>query len=302
MRICIRLFLISIIHLLSGNEILAQMRAGQVDFFMGVDFNYRDIFHNGRVYDLLIHLTPGVKWNMGNRWETSAQVLIPVVNQFGESFSNNVRLNMAVLAKQFPVGTRLRVKLSGGLFSTSRYGLDAKGMFIANPWLAFSGQVGLTGYCSLATGWDASTMKRLTFLAGPEFWLGKWNSQIRIKAGRFIYGDYGVTGDAFRHFKHTSVGVFASYSDICKKNAGFKIVIALPPYKRTRRRINFRPTSNFRLTYNIETDYYANRQYFTDPEQNERDGWFDRDMLPWGSDTMKDDFLYLYQEKSKKGD
>ena len=143
-------------------------------------------------------------------------------------------------------------------------------------------------------------MKRLTFLAGPEFWLGKWNSQIRIKAGRFIYGDYGVTGDVFRHFKHTSVGLFASYSDISKKNAGFKIVIALPPYKRTRRKVNFRPASNFRLTYNLGTNYYATRQYFTDPEQNERDGWFDRDMLPWGSDTMKDDFLY--QEKSKKGD
>lgn len=39
--------------------------AGQVDLFMGVDFNYRDLFHNGRVYDFLINLTPGVKWNMG---------------------------------------------------------------------------------------------------------------------------------------------------------------------------------------------------------------------------------------------
>ena len=42
--------------------------AGQVDVFMGLDFHYRDIFHNGRVYDILLNLTPGVKWNMGKGW------------------------------------------------------------------------------------------------------------------------------------------------------------------------------------------------------------------------------------------
>ena len=31
------------------------------DFFMGADFNYRNIHYNNRLYDLLINLTPGVK-------------------------------------------------------------------------------------------------------------------------------------------------------------------------------------------------------------------------------------------------
>ena len=34
--------------------------AGQVDFFMGVDFNYRDITYD-KLYEFLINLTPGVK-------------------------------------------------------------------------------------------------------------------------------------------------------------------------------------------------------------------------------------------------
>ena len=285
--------------LLSGLPAWAQMRPGQIDIFAGVDFNYRDIFHNDRLYDVLINLTPGIKWNMRNRWEASAQVVIPVVNQFGEGFSNKVRLNMAVLSKQFPIKNRMKVKLSGGLFGASRYGLDVKSMWIANKWLAFTGQAGLTGYCSLASGWEASTMKRLTFLIGPEFWLESWTTQMWIKAGRFIYGDYGVQAEAFRQFKHTSVGIFASYSDIGKENAGFKIILALPPYKRTRRKINFRPASNFRLTYNVSSDYYSNRQYFTDPEQNERNGWFDRDMLPWGPDTMSPDFIYKDRKEER---
>ena len=31
--------------------------------------------------------------------------------------------------------------------------------------------------------------------------------------------------------------------------------------------------------------------YKTDPEENERDGWFDRDLLEWGSHTMAPDFI-----------
>lgn len=275
----------------------AQMSAGQVDIFMGVDFNYRDIFHNGRVYDVLLNLTPGVKWNLGRRWEMAAQALVPVINQYGDQYKN-VRLNMAVLAKQMPVGSRLRLKLSGGLYTWNRYGLDVKGMLIANSWLAFDGEIGLTGMCSMSSGWHASEMKRITFLLGPNFWINRYTTQIWARAGRFTYGDYGVIAEAFRHFKHVSVGIYGSYSNESKENAGFKVVVMLPPYKRTRRRVNFRPASNFRLTYRMEADYYTNREYFTDPEQNERSGWFDRDMLPWGPDTTAPD--YIYKEKKPK--
>ena len=71
--------------------------AGQVDIFMGVDFNYRDIWWR-RLYDLLINLTPGVKWNMGKGWQASAQALVPVYNDYGDRYKN-VRLNLAVLSK-----------------------------------------------------------------------------------------------------------------------------------------------------------------------------------------------------------
>ena len=47
----------------------------RVDVFAGVDFNYRDIYHN-KVYELLINLTPGVKWHLGNHWQLAGQVLV----------------------------------------------------------------------------------------------------------------------------------------------------------------------------------------------------------------------------------
>ena len=265
-------------------------QAGTVDFFMGAELNYRDILFNGRVYDILVNLTPGVKWHMGRRWEMAAQAYVPVFNQYGDRYSR-VRLNMAVLSRQLAVGRRWKMKVSGGLFARERYGIDVKNMFIVSPWLAVTAQAGLTGYCSMAAGWEASRMGRLTALAGPEIWLHRWNAQLSVRGGRYVYGDWGVTGEGFRHFRHVSVGVYAAYSERGGEDAGFKVVVMLPPYRRAQRRVNFRTASNFRLTYSVEAEAYACRTYFTDPEQNERTGWFDRDLLPWGQDTMPPDYV-----------
>lgn len=277
----------------------AQNKTGTVDLFMGADFNYRDIWFNNRVYDVLINLTPGVRWNMGHRWEVAAQAFVPVVNQYGDRYKK-VRLNIAVLSKQLAIGQHWKMKVSGGWFSTERYGLDLKNMFILNRWLAMTAQAGLTGHCSMAADWEASTMQRLTFQVGPEIYLHQWNTQLSVRGGRYLYEDYGIVGEGFRHFKHVSVGVYASYSDKGKENAGFKVVMMLPPYKRVARKLNIRPASNFRLTYSVEANNYMNRTYNTDPEQNEREGWFDRDLLPWGIDTMPPDFTIRERKETKK--
>lgn len=275
--------------MLAALSATAQRRGGEVDIFMGAQLNYRDIFFNNRVYDVLINLTPGVKWRLPNHWEIAAQALVPVFNQYGDRYKR-VRLNVASVSKQFGFFDRWRMKVSAGWFAYERYGIDVKNMVIVNPWLAVTAEVGLTGYCSMASGWEASTMKRLTLIAGPEFYLRRWNTQMSLRAGRFVYEDYGAVAEAMRHFKHVTVGIYGSYSNKWKENAGFKVIVMLPPYKRTRRRVNFRPASNFRLTYSMEADTYSNYNYITDPEQNEREGWFDHDLLPWGPDSSFVDF------------
>lgn len=266
---------------------------------MGVDFNYRDITQE-KVYEVLINLTPGVKWNLGKQWQVAAQALVPVYNDYGDRYKR-IRLNMALLSKELYFKERYFLKVSGGLFGSERYGLDLKTMAIANDWLAFEAQVGLTGYCSMAAGWEASVPERVTALVGANVYLNRWNTQFRVRGGRFLYEDYGVVGECFRHFKHCSVGLFASYSDQGGENGGFKVVMMIPPYRRSRRTVNVRPASNFRLTYNVMADPYANRMYTTDPEENEREGWFDRDRLRWGSNRMAPDFL-IKEKIEKEGE
>ena len=94
---------------------------------------------------------------------------------------------MAVLSKEAYWNERWFLKASGGLFGRERYGLDVKGMYVANNWLALEAQAGWTGYCSMAAGWEASTPQRLTALVGADVYLNRWNTQFRARGGRFIY-------------------------------------------------------------------------------------------------------------------
>ena len=86
--------------------------------------------------------------------------------------------------------------------------------------------------------------------------------------------------------------------DMYSFDAGFRIVIMLPPYRRTHRAVNIRPASNFYLSYTVMYQQFNNLMYCTDPEENMRDGWFSRDLLQVGSHTMDPDFIIT--EKKKK--
>lgn len=293
-----RLTILLLLTTLSFTDIKAQSRAGDIDFFVGAEFNYRDLYYNSKLMELLINATPGIKWNMGKRWEATAQVIIPIVNDYGGYYKRGRLSNLSV-SKQLAIGSLLKLKASGGLFCSERYGLDIKAMLIVNEWFAVRAQTGLTGYFSMANGWNMSKMARWTGLLGSDFYLNPWNTQISLRGGRYVYGDYGGSIEAFRHFNHASIGVYCQYSDKGKEDYGFKVVMMLPPYKRHRHKVNLRPASNFRITYSQQADSYSNRMYFTDPEENERTGWFDRDLIPWGQDKMEADFVY--SEPSESG-
>lgn len=116
----------------------------RVDVFMGAELHYRDIFHN-KIYEVLVNLTPGVKWYMGNRWQLAGQVIVPVYNDYGDRYKK-VRLNMSVLSKEWDWHRKLFLKVSGGLFAMERYGLDVKWMYAATDWLALDAQAGWTGF------------------------------------------------------------------------------------------------------------------------------------------------------------
>ncbi len=277
-----------------------QSRGGSVDVFMGAKLNYRDIYHN-RVYDVLINLTPGVKWHPGQHWEITAAANVPIFNQYA-AYYGKVTVNTATISKQWGLFDRWRLKVTGGWFNSERYGFDVKNMVILTDWLAVTAQAGLTGLIQTAGGWKCSPMGRFSYLVGPVVYLKNWNTEVSLRGGRYVFNDRGAQLEIMRHYRHTTVGVYATVNEnpLVDKNFGFKIITALPPYNRTKRRVNFRPASNFRLTYSYQGARHGNYMYMTEPEENEREGWFDHDLLPWGADKYVKDFNYTELKKKEE--
>lgn len=268
-------------------QAIAQAAPPSVDFFSGVDFNFRDINYNTQ-YEFLIRLSPGFKFNFGDHWQLSGQAFIPIVNQYGDSYKY-IRPNIFDISKEFHI-KKLYLKASAGLFSVQHYGVDLKAFLPLCDWFGFEGQAGLVGLMLIIPEWNISPMSQFVWTAGGDFYLSRWNTQFRAVVGRYLLRDFGGEIEVLRHFNHSTASIYSRWNNVQGFDAGFRFVIALPPYHRKHRTVNFRPASNFRTSYTVMYHTFTNRMYRTDPEENERDGWFSRDLLKWGSHTMEPDF------------
>ncbi len=267
-----------------------------IDFFSGFDFSFADMnFY--RQYDVLIHLTPGFKWNMGHHWQLTGQAMIPVVNTFGDQYKY-VQIGAFNISKELRV-SKLYLKTTVGVFDMYRYGADLKAFLPFCEWLAAEGQVGYVGVLYFDPSPHIEKPDRVVWTVGGDIYLPRWNTQFRGTVGRYLFRDFGCEGEAMRHFNHTTVSVYGRWSGDYGMDGGFRVVIMLPPYHRKHRAVNFRLASNYRMSYTVMYNNYSNCMYHTDPEQNERDGWFSRDLLHWGSHTMEPDFIITNQSDQK---
>lgn len=251
-----------------------------LELFMGADLSMRDMTFD-HLYDVRVQLTPGMRWNIGKGWTADAQVRFTVANYGYSNREWMPRIGIAAIAKEFN-WKKVDMKATVGAFSNNRYGLDVKAKYDPTDWFALEAQVGCTGMYSMIDGWRASTPKRFTAVGGVDFYLRKWQTQVRMRGGRFINEDIGAICDVMRHFNHCSVGLYFQSNKYTKTNGGFTIVAMIPPYQyKTHKKVRVRPASNFRLQYNMRGDGNGCKLYETTPEENERNGWFVHNSQQW---------------------
>ena len=231
-----------------------------------------------------------------------------IINQFNNPYYDvyydyqrgMLHFGLLDVSKEFKLG-ELYCKASAGFFTCSRYGMDLKLLLPVTNWLAFEAQGGCTGRFVTYGGWGFSPMQRFSGTIGGDIYLSKSNTQLRGVIGAYIYKDFGAEVEVIRHFRHSSVSLYANWNNkgadaIARYDGGFKVVVMLPPYQRKQRMVNIRPASNYSLPYSVNVHQWSNRMYNTDPEENMRDGWFSRDLLDWGSHSMEPDFIITPKE------
>lgn len=259
-----------------------------IDFFTGVNFSFSDMNFESQ-YDVLLHLTPGFKWNFGHHWQLSGQVMIPIVNTFGDSYKF-VKIGAFNVSKELCI-SKLYLKATVGVFDMYRYGADLKAFLPLCDWFAFEGQMGYVGRMYYYYKFYINEPNTFVWTVGGDIYLPRWNTQFRGTIGRYLYKDYGCEAEVMRHFNHTTVSLYGRWSSEYGLDGGFRFVITLPPYHRKHRYVNLRLASNYRMSYSVMGNTISNCMYHTDPEENERHGWFSRDLLQWGSHTMAPDFI-----------
>jgi hypothetical protein len=292
-------------HLLSH----AQERF-QVEMFCGAEMNFVEMnWHN--FYDMYLRLTPGMKFHLGHHWMLAGQVHVPLINKgYVDSYSM-FRLSNATLSKElhFPDAHQY-FKLSAGLFSKDRCGFDLRWMVPITDWWMLSAQAGVTNYWAL--GYKPGGLKENEFcsdnwlftgMLNTHFLIKPWNMEIRMNGGRYIDGLMGAELDVMGHYRHVSFVAYARLHEPVndrfqdhvitgaitagegrRQSGGFKIIVMLPPYKKSKRTFVVRPASNIRLIYNAQMDEKTMMMYETDPEENER---VYPVAVPWGLSTQQ---------------
>lgn len=271
---------------------VTQGKKSVVEVFCGADLSYSDT-NFMRLYNALINLTPGVRWNMGKGWMTTAQLSYAVLNLGYSSSYKYPRLGMAAVSKELSLKKDNHLKFTAGLFTRDRYGVDVRWMMPVCSWFMLQARVGVTNMWWLSVKEHAFETKGWTPTGtiGANFWIDKWATEFRLSGGRYVNEDFGMEGEAYCHFNHCSVGAFAQYHELYhhttlksytnRFSGGFRVVMMIPPYKYKKyRKVRVRPASNFRLTYNAQSDGHSMKKYHTDPEENEREYQMD---VKWGT-------------------
>ncbi len=266
---CIRLAMACVVSVLYSY--IPTVAQHKLDLFIGPELLYSDTMYD-KVYEVVVNLNPGFKWQMPHYWMLAGQLTIPVYNDYGPYYEK-VRPTMFVLSKESCLWHNSYLKCSTGLFNQERYGVHAHWLHHLSQRFSLELQTNLTGFCSFAEDFTHSKLNRLSYVGGLRYYYTPKNIQARLLAGRFIHADYGLRAEIFRHTRYCSIGAFAIKTKQ-DRTAGFTIIVMLPPYTSSEKHFTIRPASNFRLTNNMDAGSKKASLLFTDPEYNEHEGNF----------------------------
>lgn len=261
----------------------------KVDLLVHPDFS----FQNGRLsvpYQVNLNVNPTIQASLWKGGKVTAQLVVPVVNDFGTYLYKEVRPGFVTLSQTVRLPYNIFLTGIVGFFNNDRAGVDLSGkMYLDNGNWWIDGRIGYTveglwGEWVIDKGeWRRKnrfvfTYERetaqVTGQLGINYYWKRFDTQLAFRGESFIEGDYGVRGDMIRHFKYCSIGFYALYVHNywwnSGFNGGFQFQITLPPYKYKRKGYIPRvmPGRNWGFRYNAAGTYIYGERYRADEDDN----------------------------------
>lgn len=233
-----------------------------------------------KIYTYAVNLSPAVELTMWKGALLTAQVVFPIAtNKQGEY--RKIRPGIMALSQEVRFPGNIIGRITVGNFTNHRIGALAEVNYrTGNGRLEVGAELGTTGYSGINEGkWYIGTNQRMTGAVKASVYVPQLNTQLAMRAERYLYGDYGVRGDCTRHFGEYAVGVYA----MCVEgeiNGGFHFAIPLPGKKRpARKRVRVMQPEYFDWEYSMTPwgKYFHEQMgqtYETRPDENPSSHFF----------------------------
>lgn len=189
--------------------------------------------------------------------------MLPVYNDGYNGAMENVRWGYLTLEQNVRLPHNIWMKAVAGVFDVNSYGVELSAFHpLKDERFSLAGKFGLVGigYFENFASFHYNGETRWYWSVGGNFYWPKYNTEFRLRAEQYLLKDVGVRAEMMRYFKYAAIGFYLAESNKARYNGGFKISIALPPYRQKRNGHLPRVSTGFGtgITYNAgnESEYY----------------------------------------------
>lgn len=244
----------------------------KVDVVVYPELSLKNLIIN-QIYQALFNLSPAIEVSLWKGMKLTGQMVIPIYNDGYGSLADKVHPGFITLAQTVRLPYNTFGTLTAGTFNGGRYGADLslQHHLLKDQRFSIEGRISLTA----TQYWDGfnfnyGTKTRLTWSLGGSFYWPRYNVQASLKAEQYMLGEKGVRFDMIRHFRYTSIGFYAMKAEGAKSNGGFRIQVALPPYRYKRKGYIPRvtPSRNMGIAYNAGNERYYYKGFRSNPSDN----------------------------------
>ncbi len=259
----------------------------KVDLLVAPEFNFKN-YKLSVPYEVQLFLNPTIRTSLWKGGELTAQLSIPVVNQYDE-YVTEIKPGFVTLSHTLRFPYNILVRGTVGFYSWNRAGGD-----LSAKWYSNNGKFWVDGRLSytaegqwgeyvidrgewkkinpLVFVYDRETLE-FTGYMGVNYYFKKFDTQMSAKYMKFLYGYNGVRGDLIRHFKNCSIGFYlmkvqdVSWND--GLTGGFMFQVTLPPFRYKRKGYIPRvmPSSSWGLSYNAAGTLHSGKMFRTDIDE-----------------------------------
>lgn len=201
--------------------------AGKIALVFYPLFSVQNVTYD-QVWQSRLDIAPTLEINLWQGARFTGQVLLPVYNDMYSSEGNYVRPGIISIVQDYKLPRQFFGHVAVGNFTGNRIGVE-----LGNYWQQKKGEFTLGYKASFTTGsyfdygsWWVNNALKVSAHAIATWTPQRYNMELQLMAGRYVYGDYGVEAAFTRRFSNVSFTLYGRYSGNTA-DAGFSFSVPM---------------------------------------------------------------------------